>query len=357
VQDPSAAYSGIAVDPIHNEVIMVDENKFSILVYDRRENTPPTAKMSEPKRLIRGEKTFLEYSCGVYVDPTNGDIYSVNNDTMNWLTIWNRDAKGDVPPTRKLNTPQSTFGIAVDEQEQEMFLAVQNDHAVAVFKKTAKDEDPPLRTIQGLRTEMADPHGMALDAKSGVIFVSNWGSSNERIAPPQGPEKPNWPIEVEYNIPSSGKFSAPSITVYPKQASGDVAPLRVIQGPKTQLNWPTALAVHPDRGELFVANDTGDSVTVFRTDASGNAAPLRVLKGPRTLIKNPVGVTVDPKNNELWVSNFGNHSATVFKIDADGNVSPLRVIRSGPIEESGPMLSNPHTIKFDTKRDEILVAN
>ena len=133
--------------------------------------------------------------------------------------------------------------------------------------------------------------------------------------------------------------------------------MQVIQGPKTQLNWPTALAIDPERGELYVANDSAHSVLVFKTDANGDAAPIRVLQGPKTLLKNPTGVYVDLKNDELWVANFGNHSATVYKRGASGDAPPLRVIRSGPLDAPAPMLSNPHTVAYDSKRQEILVAN
>ena len=115
--------------------------------------------------------------------------------------------------------------------------------------------------------------------------------------------------------------------------------------------------VHPDRGEIFVANDTSDSVIVFKTDAQGDVAPIRVLKGPRTMIKNPTGIALDLVNNELWVANFGSHAATVFEFDAQGNVAPKRVIRSGPISAPSPKLSNAHTVAYDTKREEVLVAN
>jgi DNA-binding beta-propeller fold protein YncE len=226
-----------------------------------------------------------------------------------------------------------------------------------VFKKTAKDEDPAVRTLQGPRTLMADPHGIALDPKEDVIYVTNWGSNNSRVMQDEERAARNLPIGRNKTIASSGKFSPPSITVYPKGAKGDTAPLRVIQGPKTMLDWPTAIAVHPDRGEIFVANDTNDTVTVYRTDANGDAAPIRVLKGTRTMIKNPTGIAVDAKNNELWVANFGSHSATVFPIDANGNVTPKRVIRSAPPDSPAPMIGNPHTMAFDTKRDEILVSN
>ena len=51
---------------------MAEENNFSLLVYDRTTNTPARAAISEPKRMIVGQNTFLEYACGVYVDPTSG---------------------------------------------------------------------------------------------------------------------------------------------------------------------------------------------------------------------------------------------------------------------------------------------
>ena len=161
----------------------------------------------------------------------------------------------------------------------------------------------------------------------------------------------------EQSIPGSGKFMSAFITVYHRTASGNSAPVQVLQGPKTELNWPTALSVDLERGELFVANDTGDSVTVFDTTATGDVAPIRILKGPKTLIKNPTGVYFDQKNKELWVSNFGNHTATVYKPTASGDTPPLRVIRSAPLNAPAPMLGNRHVVAYDGNRQEILVAN
>ena len=113
-------------------------------------------------------------------------------------------------------------------------------------------------------------------------------------------------------------------------AQGNAAPLRVIQGPKTQFNWPTGLAVDEERGELYVANDIESSILVFNVTDSGDVAPKRVIQGLRTNLANPTGVWVDLKNNEVWAANFMNHSATVYPLGASGDVAPLRVIRSGP---------------------------
>jgi len=49
IRDPYMAYSSVAVDAVHDEVIMTDENLFNIVVYDRKANTPPSASMTEAK--------------------------------------------------------------------------------------------------------------------------------------------------------------------------------------------------------------------------------------------------------------------------------------------------------------------
>ncbi len=363
IRDSYAAYSSVAVDIANNEVIVTDENLFQVLVYDRLANTPPTASMTEPKRMLGGEATKIEFQCGLYIDPRNGDIYAVNNDTIDTLTIFNRQARGDVPPTRELYTPHGTFGIAVDEGSQEMFFTIQHDSAIVVYKKDAVKEAPPIRLIQGDRTKLADPHGIAVDPKNGFIYVTNHGSvsSRDTTRPSEGSlgrgGKPNWPLGQDVAIPGSGRHEGPSITVYQKNAQGDVAPVRIIAGPKTMFNWPTGIAVDPDRDELFISNDNGDEILVFRASSNGDVAPIRVLKGPNTQIANPTGIYLDLVNNELWVANFGNHTATVYRRDASGDTPPLRAIRSGPKDAPTPMIGNPHPVAYDTKRDEILVPN
>src|SRR5947207_13853593 len=35
--------------------------------------------------------------------PISGEVYVINNDTLNWMTVWDRNARGNVKPTRKLH--------------------------------------------------------------------------------------------------------------------------------------------------------------------------------------------------------------------------------------------------------------
>jgi DNA-binding beta-propeller fold protein YncE len=371
IQDPYAGFSAVAVDPVRNEVVLLDENRFNILVYDRLANTPASAARTDPRRRIGGMRTESEYVSGVYIDPPSGDLYVVNNDTVHDLTVFSRNAQGDVPPDGLLESPYGNFGIAVSEQRQELFLTVQHDSAVMVYRKMARGHERPIRLIQGNRTGMGDPHGIAFDPKTNLIFVTNYGTSRQAVPGTLGaggstrtPRIPLWPsgnlMPFSYRhevVLGTGTFGPPSITVYPADAQGNVAPVRVIQGPNTRLNWPTAVAVDSEHGEIYVANAVGDTINVFAATAQGNAAPIRVLKGAQTLLKNPTGVSVDIANDEVWVANFGNHMATVYRRTAAGDAAPLRVIRSAPLNEPASLFSNPFGVAYDTRREEIIAPN
>jgi DNA-binding beta-propeller fold protein YncE len=241
-------------------------------------------------------------------------------------------------PQRELYTPHGTFGISVDEDAQEMYMTVQHDNSVVSYPKLASGDDKPKREIVGPKTQMEDPHGVAVDYKNKLLFVSNHGNSI-------------------ITATESGKFEPASITVYPLQAQGDVAPLRIIEGPKTRLNWPANMWVDGTRGELYVANDGDDSLLVFKTSDHGDVAPTRMLKGPKTNISKPTGVFLDEKNNEVWVANMGNHAAVVFNRTATGDVAPKRMIRSAPLGKPALAIGNPGAVAYDSKRDEILVPN
>lgn len=338
IRDTYPTYSAIGVDLNSNEVYLQDENLFGIKVFNRTDNTPPNASFTEPKRVLGGLQTKLEFNCGLYVDPKTGDVYSVNNDTVDRMTVFPRDARGNVNPMRELHTPHRAYGVAVDEEAQELFLTIEHPPQVAVYRKNASGEDKPIRALEGTRTRLEDAHGIAVDTKNGWMFVSNHGSgSNPKI--------------------KGGWFNPPSITVYPLKASGDVAPIRIIAGPKTQMNWPAHIYLDTERGELYAANDAADSILVFRETDEGDVAPTRVIKGPKTGLKNPTSLFVDTKNNELLVSNMGNHSATVYPRTANGDVAPLRTIRSAPAGKLAQMIGNPGAVGYDSKREEILVPN
>ena len=120
IRDTYPTYSAIGVDTNSNEIFLQDENLFGVKVFNRMDNTPPGAQFTEPKRILGGLQTKLEFNCALYIDPKSGDIYSVNNDTVDTMTVFPRDAKGNVKPMRELHTNHRAYGVAVDEEAQEL---------------------------------------------------------------------------------------------------------------------------------------------------------------------------------------------------------------------------------------------
>src|SRR2546422_3497508 len=189
VRDRYPSFSSIAVDLARDQIVVTDENLFQVLFYDRTENNRPN-QVAKPKRIIGTQwdqslmkheetKTHIEFQCGLYIDQRNGDVYAVNNDTQDTLVVFSNEQVGNVAPSREIHTPHGTFGITVDEAAQEVFLTVQHDSAIVVYRKGASGEEPPKRMLQGERTRLADPHGVALDPKRGVMFVTNHGSVHQ----------------------------------------------------------------------------------------------------------------------------------------------------------------------------------
>jgi 6-phosphogluconolactonase (cycloisomerase 2 family) len=340
IRDPNPAFSAVAVNSESNMLVVTDENLFQILEYDSRENTPPQARFTEPRRVISGTSTKAEMMCAVYIDPVTLDIYVLNNDTQRWLPVFSTDARGNVEPDRFLASIRG-FSVAADEERQELFVVNQSGY-VHVFRKQAEGEEQPLRTLEGPDTQLEDPHGIALDTTNNLMYVSNFGNAQNR-----NPETGE----------TYGSFELPSISVYPLNASGNTAPLRTIQGPRTLMNWPSHMALHVERQELFVANDADSSILIFNASAEGDVAPIRVIAGPNTGIQHPPGIALDERLDELFVASMGTPSVTVFPVTANGDVEPIRTIRGAPVGTESLMIGNPGAVGYDSRRGEILVPN
>jgi hypothetical protein len=120
----------------------------------------------------------------------------------------------------------------------------------------------------------------------------------------------------------------PRIAIFARLANGNVEPKRVIEGQATTLGRTLhGIAYHSARDEIIVGNPLAASVLVFRGGASGNEAPLRTIQGPKTTLVYPHALNVDVTNNEIIVLDPGTRSVLVFPLDADGDVAPIRIIR------------------------------
>jgi len=144
-----------------------------------------------------------------------------------------------------------------------------------------------------------------------------------------------------------------AILAFRGEANGEESPLRVIQGPHTQLAGNTdRLEVDPAHNEIYVP--LYDRILVFPRTGNGDVAPIRVIRGPDTQLRTAMSVAVDPVQNLMVVGTStsspsrerelsgggavrlvhgGDHGGMIiFNRTDNGNVKPRAVIQ-GPKTE------------------------
>jgi len=358
VVDPYPSFNGVAVDTVNDLVMMSDTNRKSLLLYSRTSGSL-SRQATTPLQQIMGPDTGVGFVAGVALDPEHRELFTVNNDVEDRMVVFDYGARGNAKPKRLLYVPHQSWGIALNKKRDEIAVSVQTPNMYVVFRRDAQKFDAPLRSVRGPNTAMADPHGIYFDETHNEVFVANHGNFRPRElitsytaydARESRQERPGYEVSE-----AQGRFLPSSITVYDGNATGDVAPLRTIAGPQSQINWPMGVVVDEANNEIIVANNGGDSVLVFPRTATGNAPPRRVIRGALTGIKGPMGVAV--ARDEIWVANFGDHTALVFSRLAGGNVAPRRIVRNAPAGEETSGFGNPYAVAYDTKREEILVPN
>ena len=350
VADPFPVFDGIALDPANNLVALSDENHRSLLIYDRASGGKSDA-VTEPRRHIIGAATEMGFVAGVTMDPEHHEVFTVNNDSGDQVTVYSYESHGDAAPIRRLFVPHQSWGLSLALGRGELAVSTQELNAVEIYSRTAKDLMKPLRQIVGADTGLEDPHGVVMDEQHNEIVVSNQGNWTQ-FRPYTNYDPLN--LDQKY-VP--GRFDPSSITVYPISANGNAKPERTIQGGHTALNWPMGIDVDAQHDEIAVANYGDDSVLIFKRGDHGDVLPVRRLYGPNTHIVGPVAVAVDAKNDELWVANYGDHTALVFSRSDSGNVAPKRILRNAPAGAATCGFTNASAAAYDPKRGEILVPN
>ena len=286
----------------------------------------------------------------------------VTNEANNSVTVYIRNANGNVTPVRtlsgvELNDPS---GLFVDTVNKELFVANTGNDTVTVYPQTwpaLEPNTPPVRTLSGIDTKLDTPTGLFVDTVNGELFVANLGSDSVTVYPRTWVDPNTGPtrtlsgvvntdlddpadvaVDTVHNELFVANFGNDSITVYSRMVSGDTAPLRTLVGPlNTGLGGPQDLDVDTVHNELFVANFLAGSVTVYSRTASGDTSPKRTLSGvENTDLNGPFGLAVDTVHDELFVANFSTPSVTVYSRTASGDTGPTRTLSGGNTELSSP---------------------
>jgi DNA-binding beta-propeller fold protein YncE len=284
------------------EIYVTNANSNTVTVYAR------TASGNiAPLRTLVGAATGLATPRGVAVDRVNNELFVVNHTPPESITVYPRTANGNVAPLRTITGAGTTLadptGLSVDPVNNEIAVANRIGAYITIYSRTATGNATPLRTLIGGSTSLSNPTDVVIDVVNNELVVAN----NGRL-----------------------------ITVYARTASGNVSPGRTISGATTGFNnGPIGIAVDTVNNEFEVTNPAFGpsflpSVLAFSRTATGDVAPLRAIDGAATgLSTNPNGVAVDTVNNELAMANGGNNSIRVWTRTADGNAAPLRVISGG----------------------------
>ena len=173
---------------------------------------------------------------------------------------------------------------------------------IAAFARMATENSKPTRQLAGQATKLSRTmHDIRYDSLHDEIVVTN-------------------PF-------------ARAILAFRGGATGEEAPIRIIQGPKTQLRNPGRVDVDPEHNEIFIPN--GSSILAFSRQAKGDVAPLRIIRGPDTMLRNAGAIAVDPVRNLVVAMTGARGEAggdpggalVIFNRTDDGNVKPRAVIQ------------------------------
>jgi hypothetical protein len=290
----------IAINHAASELIVANNLPYSLAVYDLASGVR--------KRTIAGPSTGLMRPTGVAVDEINGEIY-VANDYGNSITVYDVMATGDAPPTR---TIQSVFisgpvGLAIDLTHDEIIVASQGYHAVGTFERSATGLTWPKRLISGNATGLNLPQGLALDLANDEILVAS----------------------SAFQIPNGG-----AIMAFRRTDSGDVTPVRRLEGSATKLCNPMSVALDLATNEIVVANanfaagSCSQSITTFSRTATGNTAPIRTVSGGLTGLQYPVATAITSASSlgikvKATQSSVSAGAAISYSITAVANGGPV----------------------------------
>lgn len=164
-------------------------------------------------------------------------------------------------------------------------------------------------------------------------------------------------VNNEIVVPSN---VAAALLAFDRSVSGNAAPVRIVQGAQTRISSPQGVSIDNVNDEIVVADENRNSILVFQRTATGNVAPLREIRGPATSIENPQGISVDPAHNEIILAVEGREHSTppvppsllVFSRTADGDVAPIRTITG-----KSTMLIRPRQLQLDAQLDELVLAD
>jgi len=235
---------------------------------------------------------------------------------------------------------RSVHDIRYVEKYDEFVVANSLAGAIMTFRGAADGQEGPIRVIQGF---------------------SSPGSANRLDVDP---------IHDEIFVPDNNR-----IRVYPRLGNGNVAPIRVIEGPDTQLVDANSIAVDPINNIIAIGlnSDFGNeglpseepeekgAILIFNRTDSGNVKPRAVIRGDKSGIIRINQMQVYPPRKLIIATNPGIHDHMepegsflgVWSYDDNGDVPPKWKIPTGPVTT----LKKVFGVALNPKNKEVIIAD
>jgi hypothetical protein len=239
-----------------------------------------------------------------------------------------------------------------------------------MFARLANGNAKRTRAIEGQATLLnRTMHGIVYDAIHDEIVVPHpfaqavitfAGSATGEVAPKriiQGPRTGLIPLDRLGVDPVNDEIYVPegeTLIVYPREARGNVAPKRILGGSNTGLNTTRGVVVDPVRNLIVVAGGTsgerGSQLAIFERTASGDVKPRRVIAGPRTGLRGTWNLEIHPPSGMIFVVQEG--FVGVWSIEDEGDAPPRYQI-------GGPkgVLDRPRGVALDPAHNSVFVSD
>ncbi len=271
-----------------------------------------------PERVIGGQKSKLvRYSHGVVYDPIHDEIFATEPETSA-IVVFRGGANGEEAPIRMIQGSKTRmhgpWGIALDLKHDEVYAADFTGSQIVVYPRGANGNVAPLRAIGGRKTLLHHTPTVAVDIDNDLLVTATRA-----------------PMSLVQNEKPGG------LLVFNRTDNGDVAPRGVIRGPKTGMYFPFHVAVH--QGHIFatitnlhrkpVYDDAGFAcrpgvtepapwiwthppgfVAVWRETDNGDVPPRGIIRGGDSGLYGPTGLSIDPKDGEVSVTDQRNQIYT-----------------------------------------------
>jgi hypothetical protein len=262
-----------------------------------------------PVRLLGGPATLLTDPDDFFLEESEGALY-VADFLGQAIRVFAAAAQGDTAPLRNITSPslgQPRDLVAVPAASE--VLTIASLCCLATYNSGANGSVAAMRYVSGPLTQLDNPSGLAYGAFGDEVYVGDYNGSGGEIL------------------------------VFPRTATGNTSPSRVITGPSTQLgSWVVAVAAHPVLPEVYAlvmeqqGFDYVNRIVTFSASASGDAVPLRAIGGHASLIAFSSAFDYDARRDEFAVLGGGGSGMArvlTFPRTGVGNIAPTRIL-SGP---------------------------